>query len=603
MNDFFIITADAKINHRVQLAVTFFKDMLPGQPLSILQEDNFVMVYTPARHSMYFSPMQSRIKNALIYITGDYRLPEIYANNKTCKKNGIIPLFEEQGEEIFKKLDGNFNIVIFYKNEKRLRLFSSKLGLSPVYYFQAKDQLIISTRMGVFDKTINGDRNDAMVLQYCLYNYTITDHTFYKGVSLLPAASILDFTDQKVTVKKYWNFIDEIQISSWLDYDNSVDQLDNVLQKLIKRECESRDTVCISFTGGWDGRLILAYALKYKSVKQILLYSHGTPNSPDVKIPWNSATRLGYRYIPVLLNERDYIDSQLDWARRTLIFSDGMRQITKLHYLYNMYFLYSKYGIHEIMSGIGGSNLIKSSNCKPSEVFNSRVIELLLSDKPEQVIEKHYQSVCTQYPGFFQDLDCNSFLSSFDRPQFQSLYNIKNPKLRFLAFLISTIEQKFFGYELQSYKHYVQNYSPFFDGEFLKALAGTAFISLSSKKGLLKSHSNSLLYARLVSRHNSDLAKELTDRGFSMYDLVNPLLFPRMVYRYYRARIGKSKTNYFNNKEIVRKYVETLQVPIKKQILNDYFPYNSFLTNYISAAAYMNLGLSEFAIAPGLDNE
>jgi hypothetical protein len=526
-----------------------------------------------------------------LFVFGEYSLPEELKSSQAPEgdDSAIIPkLLEIHGKALFYQLSGNFNAFIYDPKSQTFFSINAKLGLYPAYYYQAGVDFMVSSRLGAFKKVLDVDHADlSVVMQHCLYNYPISSRTFIKGVALQPSASVLSVTNERVNIEKYWNLDDQISSGPKRDFKKSVDLIDEVLDRLIRKYCSRFKKIGLSLTGGWDGRLLLAYALKYLSTEQLLLYSHGTLDSPDVKLPLATSKKLNLNYIPVLLNEPDHLTRQLQWADDTVKFSDGIRPVTRLHYLYNMTLLRKKHGISHIMSGNGGSNLLKCTNYQPCKVFNRFVIELIQSDNYEGVLRKHYDYCLTNFPSLFRDLDWNAFLDSFDREVFGSLFSIKNKERRFLHFLLFEIERRYFGPEIQSYRHLVNNYSPFFDDEFITSLLQTAFISSNGNKGILKSHKISFLYAKLTNKNNKELAKEPTDRGFAMVDVSNPMLFPRMVIRYFNRRINRvNNPDFFSNKQIPDLYAKEFLDHLDKFDI-DQIPNKTFFENYISAMSFI----------------
>src|SRR5690606_3093490 len=115
--------------------------------------------------------------------------------------------------------------------------------------------------------------------------------------------------------------------------------------------------------------------------------------SPDVSIPLNISEKYGFNYIPIYLDEKYLQENFLEFAKKTILFSDSIRSLRRAHYLYAMNLLKDK--STNIITGIGGSNLLKSTAVAPSNVFNKNVLNLLFSDNPENEIKSQYDFVKT----------------------------------------------------------------------------------------------------------------------------------------------------------------------------------------------------------------
>lgn len=595
MRDFFMhISGNNNVCFRDK-AMDFFNALFPESINSYKIIDNIIITYScDSEDELGSIPLVSKTKKAFFFIAGDYTLPESLLptdRGKGEKVNLLLSLFELYEGKLFEKLSGHFNAVICYPEKKEIKVINSKLGLYPLYYSYFNGELLLSTRLGIFKNIFDkSNTNLSVIMQYCLYNYPVSSGTFIKGVSLLPAASVLTFVKQELSINRYWQ-TDELENEEKIprNFDESVDLLDDTLNSIIGHKCASVVRTGISFTGGWDGRLILAYVLKHIQPEQILLYSHGTGQNPDILLPCQTAKNLKFNYVPVLLDDPVYKETQLKWIEDTIKYSDGLRQISRLHYLYNMDFLNKEYGIDHIISGNGGSNLLKSTNIHPCDVFNKYVIDLVGTDNFELTLKNHFDHCLNLFPEFSKDVEFEIFMSSFDYKYFRELNLIKDKTDRFFRFLLNEVERKYFGPELQSYKHLVKNFSPFFEDEFIKALRCTVFFTKRNSTGLGKSYYNSRLYSNLILRNNRLLAKEPTDRGFSMYEAANPFLFPVMATRYLIKRLKKPRSvDYFNNKDILNRYFADTFPNIKLLKMNSYSN-RLFLENYLSAQAFLNI--------------
>jgi hypothetical protein len=603
MKDFFVHFLGKDDTKSVNRAMRYFEAMFPDAVNRVEQINGLTIAYS-SDHDKHLNvaPLVCKERNATLIISGDYDFPDSYINpvhSQMSKQELLLHLYTIHGDKLFEQLSGNFNILIFYTRSNKIKVINSRLGLYPLYYFQEGRKLMISSRLGIFRDIFGANfTNNAVVMQVCLYNYPIGSSTVIKDVFLLPASSILTFSQNELKIRNYWNIESKIQDSSrFMNFRDSVDIIDDVLDRAMRKKLGQNDKVGISLTGGWDGRLLLAYALKYVSHDRILLYSHGTPDAPDVSLPLKTSKKLNYHYVPILLNDPEYLQEQLNWAAKTVNYSDGARQVSRLHYLYNMSVLRNEHGINQIISGIGGSNLLKSSNYSPCDVFNKYIIELIKSDNLDETITAHYTKIKSANPQLFESVDLGDFISAINDDTFQRFRSIKDKDYRFIYFLIFEIERKYFGAELQSYKHLVTNYSPFFDDDFIGTILKTVFFKPGAFKGLIQSHFISLLYAKLTVRNNKPLAKEPTDRGFSMYEVANPLLFPVMAYKYYRNRYKYATTSqdYFNAKNVVHKYAKTYNLQINGSLNNSIQLNKLFFENYISTLSFLqNKSINNF---------
>ena len=140
----------------------------------------------------------------------------------------------------------------------------------------------------------------SSLLERLLFNYPLFESTWWENIRLLPAHHALQLEELSVSVKPGFQVADYFGSGA----DKSRASL-NRLAALFEDETrlflpESR--FGISFTGGFDGRTLLAAARKAGRT-DFLTYSFGHPDDADVTFPQSQTRQLGIPYEPVLLDE------------------------------------------------------------------------------------------------------------------------------------------------------------------------------------------------------------------------------------------------------------------------------------------------------------
>jgi len=489
-------------------------------------------------------------------------------------------------KKLVKTLDGDFTILLINSIQHDISIYTSKLGLLPLYLYQLQDDVILSSRLGILHQVVDKiGINKGALMQQCLYNYCISDQTIFENVTLLPSASVVEITDGKKKSVKYWSVIEEMERHP-LNRKESVACINNSLDNIIRDLLNNQNHVAISLTGGWDGRLILAYALKYLSTENIQLYSFGTRDAPDVFLPERTSKKLGYNYLPVYLDSEDYQKQIVRWAKETAFNSDGMRSVKRSHYMFAMDLLGNSTDV--VISGNGGSNLIKSSKLAPSNVFNKYVLEVVFSKDRFETARQQYQILKSKYSPLFDDIAEENFLQSFKSEELDWLYtNFENEK-RLVVYLTGDIERKYFGFEIQSYRHLIKNKSPFFDMRFIRDLSKTIFFGgYDYDQGKLTGLKNARFYAKLVYQNNVKLSKELTDRGFSLFDLLFPIN-PMIPFNYKKAKgLGNTgQLDYFQNKDLLDRLISFR--PNEIQNLYAKLKQDDVVSNHITVSEFLN---------------
>lgn len=513
-----------------------------GKTLSVINVTPRVYK-TPRRSSFFLED-----GNVLILINGDWELQEQHlqllkdANASHYKDwEALAFLYKTKGLDSLKGLLGEHNIVVLDFINHTVRGITSLLGMYPLYYWRdSQGNFVLSTSlslMGVADKP---QLNKAALAQICLYNYSISDVSLLQGIGIVPPASVFHFKSGNLMAEPYWS-PKELLGGRLLGFKQGLELVDEYLDRAVKRISDKIDKCSISLTGGWDGRLVLAYLLQYKPKEEILAYSFGTKDSPDVSIPAKLSSSFGLNYSPFILDD-DYLRvAYLYSAKATALYSDGYRGVRKAHYHYAMEQL-SEFS-PAVLTGICGSNILKGVATSPSVVFNERVLELMNSSDFEMTLEKHHQDL-KKAPHTFVTLGFAEFYETVMSGILPDILSISDYTERFSTFVMSFTERKYFGPELSSYGHLTVNFSPFIDHDFIKSVAKTIFYNGSKKSSSIFSNwQNSMLYAQLTAAKSRELASFMTDKGVSLTELLNPIRYPAVMITQYLRRRGSGKAN------------------------------------------------------------
>lgn len=466
-------------------------------------------------------------------------------------------LFRAGGIKELQKLSGEYNIIIVDTVDGDICCVSSRLGLLPLFYAAIEGALYVSDSLGSLGQASGQNELDlAVVAQLCLYNYSLTNCSLLKGCYCLPAGSCLRFTGGRNELSTYWD-PEQLLHKDIIRGNNATDLIDAAFQDAIKRYAGQVEHTALSLTGGWDGRLVLAYILENMSPDQLQLYSFGTAESQDVLIPRHIARGMSLNYKPYILDE-EYLESAfVPAARDAVMHSDGYRSIQRAHYLYAMQDLATNHT--SLISGICGSNVMKAAATTPSVVLNKRILQLLTSSDAEPVILQHLAELKKDFAPEFDELDQTDFQESVMSPELVRALQQESYSQKASCFVFGILERKYFGPELASYKHLIGNFSPFIDAGFIDALSQTEYFNANRvSDSIFGNKSNAILYAKLMWRHNSRLAAFPSDKYVKLTDLLHPAKYPLVAAKQVYRRLIRRHLKYsnpYNTDDTLRRFI------------------------------------------------
>jgi len=472
----------------------------------------------------------------------------------------LIPeIYLKYGFKGLTRLQGEYNFIILEPEQGRVTCISSQFGLLPLYYAMQDNRLLISTELRLVALAGHYTTlNKAVLAQICLYNYSLSDDSLMHGCYVLAPGTIMSYSDGKLESDRYW-LPQQLLGKDIMRGNRAVDLVEAAFDKAIASFANQAAGCALSLTGGWDGRLALAFLLDHMSAADIKLYSFGTPSSPDVTIPGQIARQMGLDYQPILLDQ-EYLDKDyLDCARATALHSDGYRSIQRAHYYHAMHKLSDYSGI--IVSGICGSNVMKTAANSPSVVINRRILELINGGDTISILRTHYQEICSILPDRFNSGDFDAFADAVYSKMMADLLREEVYSQRMSVFIFSYLERKYFGAELASYKHLMANFSPFINSSFIETLSQTEYFNAhKSSRNLFSNWGNGILYAKLIHRHNPSLTRFQSDKYVSLSELLNPLNYPviaaKQIYRR-RIRSHLRKPDYYNTGSTIAMFIES----------------------------------------------
>ncbi len=211
-----------------------------------------------------------------IYSYDDGNEKTLFFQEKASPPRFIIEKYRESGFEFLKFLEGEFVIVLI--DGDNIYLINDKKGLSSLYIYKEKDNVIFSTSaepIVLSNKKLKIDR-DA-ISELIIYGFVTNGKTFLEGIENLPPSTIAKIDNGKISFTSYFKFKPENKKEIT---ESDIKELHSLFQKAVKKRLHKN--VCLELSGGWDTRFILANMLKigFKPVAQ----TTGRETSEDVII-------------------------------------------------------------------------------------------------------------------------------------------------------------------------------------------------------------------------------------------------------------------------------------------------------------------------------
>ena len=187
----------------------------------------------------------------------------------------IIHLYEEEGVNCLKKLNGMFAFCIYDSKKKILFLARDRLGIKPLYYYSNKDKFIFCSEIkGILQNNeIKREINMKGVSSFLSFRANILSETCFKDINKLSPGNymVYDLKNNKLNTEKYWDVYFNKENKS-LDYFKK--ELVNLLYDSVKKRLVSDVPYGAYLSGGVDSGTVTSIMKKF-CAKPIETFSVG----------------------------------------------------------------------------------------------------------------------------------------------------------------------------------------------------------------------------------------------------------------------------------------------------------------------------------------
>lgn len=233
-------------------------------------------------------PMESLSRQTVIVFNGEiYNFQEL---KKELEKKGyafrggsdteiILALYEEEGTESFKKMDGMFALALYDKKTGRLVLARDRMGKKPLYYACLENGICFGSELKALleHPQIKKEIDLQSFAEYLSFDAVFTPHSIFKNIQKLEPGHFLVFEKGNISKEKFWD-IEFGKETVWTGVDheekNILQEMDARLQKAVESRLVADVPIGIFLSGGLDSSTIAYYAQKL-SGKKIETFSIG----------------------------------------------------------------------------------------------------------------------------------------------------------------------------------------------------------------------------------------------------------------------------------------------------------------------------------------
>ncbi|MEM9987739.1 MAG: asparagine synthase (glutamine-hydrolyzing), partial [Bacteroidota bacterium] len=265
----------------------------------------------------------------------------------------ILASYHAWGPSCLEKLNGMFAFAIWDKVEEQLFVARDRLGIKPLYWYQAEEKLVFASEVRALLASGQVPRqiDRASLPEFLRYYSVNTPNTLIQGVKMLKAGHFGIWKDGVWEMERYWD-PSQHEGPEDSDYPTVKDQVRSLLQDSVEKRMMSDVPFGAFLSGGIDSSAIVALMASVSN-QPVHTFSVVFEEEEFDESPWSDLIAKKYRTVhhPIPLKPQDFL-KELPAALAAMDHPSGdglnsyvVSQATK------------KQGFTVALSGLGGDEL------------------------------------------------------------------------------------------------------------------------------------------------------------------------------------------------------------------------------------------------------
>jgi asparagine synthase (glutamine-hydrolysing) len=287
-------------------------------------------------------PIFNEKKDIVLFLTGEsyHDHSEIDAlaqrghsfnpQNASC----LVHMYEEEGEELFKNLNGWFNGIILDMRNSKMILFNDRCGIRRIYFHEGNNIFAFSSEAKSLLKAFPELREISFksVGEVLSRDCVLENRTYFPKINLLPPCSAWTFYNGHMKKKVYFDMADA-ENQPTLSKEQFIEKLESTFIRILPRYF-SNGAVGLGVTGGLDTRLILACLNPEPG--QLPCYTFGGTYRDifDLRFAPKVAAACGQTHTALRLDDEQLLKDYPFQVEKATYISDGLESTDKTDALY-----------------------------------------------------------------------------------------------------------------------------------------------------------------------------------------------------------------------------------------------------------------------------
>jgi asparagine synthase (glutamine-hydrolysing) len=193
-----------------------------------------------------------------------------------CDTETLVHLYEEEGLDFVRRLNGMFALALWDRNRDRLVLARDRMGQKPLFYgalpggglaFGSEPKAVLAhPEIG---RAIDRDS----LVRYLFYEYVPAPHSIWQSLRKLPCGHLLTWERGEVQIRKYWD--PPVSAPSVVDFDATAERFWEEFRASVARHRRSDVPIGVFLSGGIDSSSVAAAFCEVEPARNVRTYSIG----------------------------------------------------------------------------------------------------------------------------------------------------------------------------------------------------------------------------------------------------------------------------------------------------------------------------------------
>lgn len=224
----------------------------------------------------------------------------------------LLQAYLSWGTASLKKLVGMFAFVIHDANQNRIVAARDHFGIKPLYRYEDDGFVIYASEVKsiLAHPEVRGEVDMTALDDYLTFQYTLGEHTLFRGVrKLLPAhLECFDIDSASLRRERYWD--PSYEVDTKIDESTAVSRLRDLLRDSVHMQMRSDVPVGTYLSGGLDSSAVTVLASE-SSDQSLQTFTGAFSEGPEYdETPYARAVAesVGAEMHVILPNEQEFVD-------------------------------------------------------------------------------------------------------------------------------------------------------------------------------------------------------------------------------------------------------------------------------------------------------